>query len=160
MTKGFDLKNLKADYLHTFLDGLQSSTSPQLPLELGPSTAEPKWRGRAPSPASLELLIAQPAKHSPVGAGDDYQDNMPLIRQYSGTLFTAEFVEDLLNSFNDLLSALARMDDDDNYYFQFLSVSHCCNKFCWLKPIFAHGWVTSMSLVGNLMALTHSHTWF
>ena len=37
---------------------------------------------------------------------------MPLIRQYSGTIFNAEFVEDLLSS-DELLPALARMDDQD-----------------------------------------------
>ena len=41
------------------------------------------------------------------------KDNMPLICQYSGTIFVPEFVEDLLNSFNDLLPALATMDNKD-----------------------------------------------
>ena len=41
------------------------------------------------------------------------KDNMPLIRKYSGTVFTFGFVEDLLNLFDDLLPALARMDNKD-----------------------------------------------
>jgi len=41
------------------------------------------------------------------------KDNFPLIRQYSGTIFNAEFVEDLVGSFDDLLPALARMDNKD-----------------------------------------------
>ena len=41
------------------------------------------------------------------------KDKMPLIHQYSGTIFVPEFVEDLLNSFNDLLPALATMDNKD-----------------------------------------------
>lgn len=41
------------------------------------------------------------------------KDNMLLIRQYSGRVFTSEFVEDLLNSLDDLLPALARMDNKD-----------------------------------------------
>ena len=41
------------------------------------------------------------------------KDKMPLIHQYSGTIFVPEFVEDLLNSFDTLLPALARMDNKD-----------------------------------------------
>lgn len=41
------------------------------------------------------------------------KDNMPLIRKYSGSIFVPEFVEDLLNSFDELLPALARMDKKD-----------------------------------------------
>ena len=41
------------------------------------------------------------------------KDKMTLIHQYSGTTFVPEFVEDLLNFFNDLLPALARLDIKD-----------------------------------------------
>ena len=38
---------------------------------------------------------------------------MPLIRQFSGTVFTEEFVEDLLQSFDPLLPAMRRLDNKD-----------------------------------------------
>lgn len=38
---------------------------------------------------------------------------MPLIRQFSGTVFTEEFVEDLLESFDPLIPAMRRLDDKD-----------------------------------------------
>ena len=41
------------------------------------------------------------------------KDNMLLIRQYSGTIFVPEFVEDLLSSFDELLPGLAHMDNKD-----------------------------------------------
>ena len=41
------------------------------------------------------------------------KDNMPLIRQFSGTVFTEEFVEDLLQSFDPLLPAMMRLDNKD-----------------------------------------------
>lgn len=41
------------------------------------------------------------------------KDNMPLIRQFHGTIFSEQFVDDLLSSFDHLLPALARMDNKD-----------------------------------------------
>ena len=57
--------------------------------------------------------MAESPKHCPLRAGHDHQKNLPLICQYSGTIFNAEFVEDLLGSFDDFLPALARMDNKD-----------------------------------------------
>lgn len=41
------------------------------------------------------------------------KDNMPLIRQFHGTIFSEQFVDDLLSSFDHLLPALARFDNKD-----------------------------------------------
>lgn len=41
------------------------------------------------------------------------KDNMPLIRQFSGTVFTEAFVEDLLESFDPLIPAMKRLDNKD-----------------------------------------------
>lgn len=41
------------------------------------------------------------------------KDNMPLIRQFHGTIFSEQFVDDLLSSFDHLLPALARLDNKD-----------------------------------------------
>ena len=41
------------------------------------------------------------------------KDNMPLIRQFSGTVFSEEFVEDLLESFDPLIPAMKRLDNKD-----------------------------------------------
>ena len=41
------------------------------------------------------------------------KDNMPLIPQFSSTVFTEEFVEDLLQSFNPLIPAMKRLDNKD-----------------------------------------------
>ena len=38
---------------------------------------------------------------------------MPLIRQFHGTIFSEQFVDDLLSSFDHLLPALARFDNKD-----------------------------------------------
>ena len=41
------------------------------------------------------------------------KDNMPLIRQFHGTLFCDQFLDDLLSSFDHLLPALSRLDNKD-----------------------------------------------
>ena len=41
------------------------------------------------------------------------KDNLPLIEQYSGTVFTHEFVQDLCSAFHPLKDALARLDNKD-----------------------------------------------
>ena len=41
------------------------------------------------------------------------KDNMPLLRQYAGTVFTHEFIEDLLSSFDPLVPAMVRVDNKD-----------------------------------------------
>ena len=41
------------------------------------------------------------------------KDNFPLIEQYSGTVYTHEFVQDLSSAFEPLKDALARLDNKD-----------------------------------------------
>ena len=41
------------------------------------------------------------------------KDSMPLIRQFHGTLFCDQFLDDLLSSFDHLLPALSRLDNKD-----------------------------------------------
>lgn len=38
---------------------------------------------------------------------------MPLIRQFHGTIFSEQFVDDLLSSFDHLLPAMARLNNKD-----------------------------------------------
>ena len=41
------------------------------------------------------------------------KDNMPLLRQYAGTVFTHEFIKDLLSSFDPMVPAMVRVDNKD-----------------------------------------------
>lgn len=41
------------------------------------------------------------------------RENIPLIRQYSGTIFVPEFVQDLLQLLQSLSAALSRLDNKD-----------------------------------------------
>lgn len=41
------------------------------------------------------------------------EDNRPLICQFSGTVFTEEFVEDILESVNELIPAIQRLNNKD-----------------------------------------------